>query len=121
MHSGESIVSHLFKMTKETGLEKHFRVSKSEFLGIEWKGTKKLLGGFLVIEELSVWDGIRVQDSISLFKVSVLQPVWITLSANSNTFEDTVTPELMDGQMGIHLTWFFVFVGHDAPDEMWGS
>ena len=121
MHSGKSIVSQLFKMTEETGFEENFGVSESEFLGIEWEGTEKFLGGFFVVEELSVWDCIWVQDSVSLFKVSVLKPVWITFSANSNTFEDTVTPELMDGQMWIHFTWFFVFIWYDAPDEMWRS
>jgi hypothetical protein len=108
-------------MAEETGFEEHFGVSKSEFLGIERERTKKFLSGLLVIEELSVWDGIWVQDSVSLFKVSVLKPVWITFSANSNTFEDTVTSKLVDGQMWTHFTWFFVLVWYDAPNEMWRS
>jgi hypothetical protein len=119
--SGKSIVSHFFEGTEETGFEEDFGVSKSEFVGIKWKGTEKFLSGLFTVQKLSVWDGIWVQDSVSLFKVSVLKPVWKTFSANSDSFEDTVTSELMDGQMWIHDTWVFVLVWNDAPDEMWGG
>jgi len=96
-------------------------VSESKFVGVDIDGGQKFFSGLLVIEELSVWDGIWVQDSVSLFEVSVHQPVWKTFSANSNSFEDTVTSELMDGQMWIHDTWVLVLVWNDAPDEMWRS
>jgi len=95
--------------------------SFSEFVGIDIDRSEKFLGGFLVIEELAFWDGIWVQDSVSLFEVSVLEPVWKSFSADSNTFEDTVTSELMDGQMWVHFTWFFVLVWYDASDEVWRS
>jgi hypothetical protein len=117
----KSIVSHFFESTEETGFEEDFGVSESKFVVIDINGSEKFLGGFLVIEELAFWDGIWVQDSVSLFEVSVLKPVWKTFSANSNTFEDTVTSELMDGQMWVHFTWFFMLVWYDASDEVWGS
>jgi hypothetical protein len=118
---GESIVSKFFKSTEETGLEEDFGVTKSEFVLVDIDGSKKFLSSFFVIKELSVWDGIWVQDSVSLFEISVLKPVWKTFSADSNTFEDTVTSELMDGQVWVHDTWVFVLVGNDASDEVWRS
>jgi len=117
----KSVVSHFFKSTEETGFEEDFGVTESELFGVDVDGAKKFLGSFLVIKELSFWDGIWVQDSVSLFEVSVLKPVWKTFSANSNTFEDTVTPKLMDGQMWVHLTWAFVLVWYDTSDEVWVS
>jgi hypothetical protein len=119
--SGESIVSHFFEGTKESGFEEDFGVSESKFVGVDIDGAQKFFSGLLVIEELSVWNGIWVQDSVSLFEVSVHQPVWKTFSANSNSFEDTVTSELMDGQMWIHDTWVLVLVWNDASNEMWRS
>jgi hypothetical protein len=116
--SGKSVVSKFFKSTEETGLEEYFGVTKSEFVLVDIDGAKKFFSSFFVIKELAVWDGIWVQDSVSLFEVSVLEPVWKTFSADSNTFEDTVTSKLMDGQMWVHDTWVFVFVWNDASDEM---
>jgi hypothetical protein len=119
--SRESVVSHFFQSTQETGFEEDFGVTKSEFVLVDIDGAQEFLSGFLVIKELSFWDGIWVQDSVSLFEVSVVQPVWITFSADSNTFEDTITSKLMDGQMWVHFTWAFVFVWNDASDKVWRS
>jgi hypothetical protein len=119
--SRKSVVSHFFQSTQETGFEEDFGVTKSEFVLVNIDGAQKFLGGFLVIKELTFWDGIWVQDSVSLFEVSVLEPVWITFSADSNTFEDTITSQLVDGQVWVHFTWAFVFVWNDASDKVWRS
>jgi hypothetical protein len=117
----ESVVSNIFKNTEETGLEEDFGVSESVFVVVDIDGAQKFFGSFLVVQKLSFWDNIRVQDSVSLFEISVRKPVWVTFSANSDSFEDTVTSELMENQMWIGLTWFLVLVWYNAPDEMWVS
>jgi len=39
---------------------------------------------------------------LPLFEISIWDPVWKTLSANTNTLQDTVTPELVQHKMGFH-------------------
>lgn len=54
-------------------------------------------------------DRIRTGDntalSLPLFKVCVKHPVWETLTANADTFQDTITPKLMQDKESIHFTY----------------
>jgi hypothetical protein len=115
----QSIVSKIFKYTKKTGLEEYFGVSESVFVMVDVKRSQKLFGSFLVVQELAFWDDIWVQDSVSLFEVSVGKSIWVTFSANTDTFKYTVTPKLMEYQMWVGFTRFLVLVWNDASDEMW--
>lgn len=52
------------------------------------------------------------------FEVGIVHSVGESLSANTDTFQHTVTGQLVHYQVGINKTWSFGFVGDDTTDEM---
>ena len=46
----------------------------------------------------SAWD-------LPLFELGIQDPVGEALPANPDAFQDSVTPQLMEDQEGIHHTW----------------
>lgn len=45
------------------------------------------------------------RSALPLFKVSIKHPVWETLTANADAFQDTITAELMQDKESIHFTY----------------
>merc|ERR1719419_828646 len=58
--------------------------------------TRKLLCSFLVVNELSLRDDAGIQYFVSLLEVTVEDSAGEALSADSDAFQHTVTPQLMD-------------------------
>ena len=56
-----------------------------------------------------------------LSEVSKQHTGWESLSADSDTLEDTITSQLMQHKLSVHLSWCFVLVGDDATHEMRGG
>ena len=96
-------------------------MTESVFVVVNIEGSQKFFGSFLVVQDLAFWDDIWVKDSVSLFEVGVWKSIWITFSTDSDTFEYTITSELVENQVWVNSTRFFVFVGDDASDKVWVS
>lgn len=58
---------------------------------------------------LILTDRIKTGDNtalaLPLFKVCIKHPVWETLTANADAFQDTITAELMQDKESIHFTY----------------
>lgn len=50
-------------------------------------------------------DGRQHSSALPLFKVSIKHPVWETLTANADAFQDAITAELMQDKKSIHCTY----------------
>merc|ERR1712178_115549 len=59
--------------------------------------------------------GFKMQ---SFFNISVHHSVGETFSADTDTFQHTVTSQLMQDKVGHHETGLLVFVGDDASDKV---
>lgn len=51
------------------------------------------------------FDRRRYGSTLPLFKVSIKHPVWETLAANADAFQDTIAAELMQDKESIHFTY----------------
>ena len=43
---------------------------------------------------------------------------WESFTADTDTFQDTITSQLMQDQLSVNCSWFLLLVGNDATDEM---
>ena len=53
-------------------------------------------------------------------EVSEQHTGWETFTANTDTFQYTVTSQLMQDELSVNLSGSFVLVGDDTTDEMRG-
>jgi hypothetical protein len=93
-------------------------VTESVLVVINGKRVHKLLASLLVVHELTFGEHSGVQDSVSLLDITVWHSVGETKSANTDTFQDTVTSELMKNEMSNHHTGGLDLVGDNATDEV---
>merc|ERR1719419_1159571 len=80
--------------------------------------TRKLQRSFLVVNELSLRDDAGIQYFVSLLEVTVEDSAGEALSADSDAFQHTVTPQLMDDQEVLHKTWSLCFIGNQAAHKV---
>merc|ERR550519_2082606 len=79
---------------------------------------KQLLRGLLVVDELAFRDDTGIQYLVSLFEVSIDDSAGEALSADPNTLQHTVTPQLVDDQEVLHQTWSLGLVGNQATHKV---
>lgn len=62
--------------------------------------------------------GSMTAEDLPLLEFIERHSVRETLSANTNTFQNTITPQLMQNEVGIDLTRLFVLVWNNTTHEM---
>ncbi|KAF1751668.1 hypothetical protein GCK72_018222 [Caenorhabditis remanei] len=120
--SGENLVTQVFKLGKNSGLEEDLGLSDLEFLISQ----VSVIGDFVEDSNGSLlW--IRIlcsfssKDSITVLEVWVEHSVGESLTANSDSFQHSVAGKLVknesrvDDSRGLHLVW------NNTTDEMWVS
>jgi len=102
-----------------TCFEEKLGVTESVDLNIDRGYTREnLFASLLWVNETSLGDGVGIEDGISLLPVGILDSRWETLSANTDTFQDTVTSELMEDEVVVHVSGLLLLVGNDTTNEM---
>lgn len=61
---GETLVTHVLKLTEDTGFEEDLGVTETVFIGIKSQSPKNLLSGDLAINESS-WNSVGSKDGVS--------------------------------------------------------
>ncbi|KAF1769639.1 hypothetical protein GCK72_001456 [Caenorhabditis remanei] len=120
---GKFLVTDVFEMSKNSGLEEdlgetdteHFLVEGSVVDEFGHDGLSTLL---LVVIGLGLLGG---KDSVTLDEVWMEGSVGESLSANSDSFQHSVASKLVENQSGVDHSALFLLVWNDATDEMWVS
>jgi hypothetical protein len=61
---------------------------------------------------------IRREEFVALSELLERNPVGETLSANSDSLQDTVATELVQDKSGVDLTGLLLVIGNDASDKV---
>ena len=99
----KTFITHIFQVTEDSGFEEDFGVSKFVFCRVELKSQQDFFCNNFTINE-ALWDSIWCQDAVSLFELSVNDSAWVSFTANTDSFQYTVTLELVKYQFSINET-----------------
>merc|ERR1719367_845938 len=112
----DQVITSLLKLGKSSGSEEDKGMSKSVSLSVETNLVHEGIGGSLVVRggsNLSL-----SQASISHLVVRIKHPVWESTHTNSDSFQHTITGELVHDQWRLNISWLLVSVGHKTTDKV---
>lgn len=110
-------ISLLLKVSKYSSSEEDLGLTNPEQSRIQLKGFDHLLTSFLAIHE-SLRDDIGCKEFISLPELLEGDPVGESLATDSDSFQDTIAPQLVKNKRSVDLSSLLLVVGNDTTDKV---
>ena len=104
-------------MSQNTSSEKDLGLSNSVEVSVKFQCCNHVFTSFFAIHE-PFWNNIGCEEFISLSELLERDSVGETLSANSDSFQDTIATELVKDESSVDLTGFLLVIGNDTTDEV---
>ena len=113
----DSEITLFFEMCQNSGAEENLGLTDPVQVRVQLEGLDHLVASLLAVHE-SLGNDIGSQEFVTLTELLEGDPVGEALSADTDTFEDTVAPELVQDQGGVNLTGPLFVIGNDAANKV---
>merc|ERR1712042_20124 len=104
-------------MSKYASTEEYFRLTDSIQVGIHFQTIDHLFCSFASVHE-SLRNNTRAQNLVSLTKFLEKDSIRKTLSTNTDAFEHTIAPQLIQDQVIVDLPSTLIVIRNDTSNEV---
>jgi len=113
----DSEITFFFEMCQNSGAEENLGLTDPVQVCVQLEGLDHLVASLLAVHE-SLGNDIGCQEFVTLTELLEGDPVGEALSADTDTFEDTVASELVQDQGGVNLSGPLFVIGNDTTNKV---
>ena len=114
---GDSEIALLLEVSEDSSPEEDLALADPEQVSVQLQGHDHLLAGLLAIHE-SLGNHVGSQELVALPELLERDPIGEALAADSDAFQDTIAPQLIQDQGSVDLASPLLVIGDDATDEV---